>query len=1091
MFSGMFRKKWFAIVVTLVFSLTAIVPQVFALDGIWHDPYGDDSLYSVEKTERYPRDPQAGENVYVKVTTWPLESGQAIWITWTKNGVSQSAINGEWKYNEGNNSYWEVNMGSFSKGDDIKYTVHADKDGANEKTIGPFEFTVTDWESVSSISGYTDYGDHVVLDAVPNTGSLSPKINIGFTADDVFRVQLSPTGNGTLSSGLSNYTVTDNSTHLWINTSSLKIKIEKDPYKMLVYESDGTTLIAKQYDSTLNRNMAWLTDGNSIINKVEDHFYTPSDEQFYGFGERYGSYGQRGKDIDIFVYNQYQNQGDRSYMTIPFFLNTNGYGVYLNSTYYSKFSLATQRSDMYTFTADTGGSSNSMLDYYFIGGTDLKDVVSNYTDITGKPSLLPKYAFGLWMSANEWDRQSEIDGVLSNLNTYDIPASVMVLEQWSDEHTFYIWNDAQYTAKSGDQALSYNEFTFPSDGRWPDPNGMVQNIHDAGIKVLLWQIPLLKYTDYAYEQKDNDESYMVNQGYAVGDGNGGQYRIPEGKWFGNSLLLDFTNPSAENWWMSKRAYLFDDIGIDGFKTDGGEMVWGRDTSFYSGKTGDEMRNQYPNEYIKGYYDYAKSKKSDAITFSRAGTAGLQAAPAFWAGDQASTFSALHDAMRAGLSANMSGVPFWGWDMAGFTGSYPTAELYKRSTAMAAFSPIMQFHSEKADPSTSEERSPWNAEARTGDTTIVETFRKFVNYRMNLMPYIYSEAKKTSDTGVPMMRSMVLEYPEDTNTHDLFGQYMFGENLLVAPIITEGTTNKNIYLPKGEWIDFFYGGQRPGGRTISYYADVDSIPLFVKSGSILPMNLNSQYELGGSIDNDLSTYNNLTFRVYPNGTTSYDWYDDIAGSVKTITSIEDYSQNKETVTLPAINMTSTLKVFTTKPTSVTVDGAGLTGYSSLTDLINATTGWYYDTEQKFTYVKVGPSTTTRDVVLDGVNKVEYEAEFATHYNVSTNTNHTGYEGTGFVDRFETEGDYVEFDVYTDIAGTHTLELRYSTAVADGSRALYVNGSKVQDVTLPQTTNWDTWGTTTISVTLNKGHNRIKVQYDSTNVEGVNLDNIALR
>ena len=1091
MFSKMFRKKWFALIVTFVISLTTVVSQASALEGIWHNPYGDDALYSVQQTERYPRDPQAGDTVYVKATTWSVEPGQAVWITWTKNGISQQAINGQWKYNSGNNSYWEVNMGSFNKGDNIQYTVHANVNGTNEKTIGSFNFTVTDWESISNINGYTDYGDHIVLDATPNTGNLTPKINIGFTADDVFRIQLSPTGSGTFATGLSNYSVTDNTSYLWIETSSMKIKIEKNPYKMLVYKSDGTTLIAKHYDSTLNRNMSWLTDGNSVIDKVEDNFYTPINEQFYGFGERYGSFGQRGKDVDVFVYNQYKNQGDRSYMTIPFFLNTSGYGVYLNSTYYSKFNLATQRSDMYGFTADTGGSPTSMLDYYFIGGTNLKDVVSNYTDITGKPSLLPKWAFGLWMSANEWDRQSEVDQTLTNLNTYDIPANVMVLEQWSDENTFYIWNDAQYTPVSGGNTLTYNDFTYPSTGKWSDPKGMVENIHNSGVKVLLWQVPILKYTDYSYQQKDNDESYMINQGYAVGDGNGGQYRIPDGKWFGNSLLLDFTNPSAVNWWMSKRNYLFDDLGIDGFKTDGGEMVWGRDTTFYNGKKGDEMRNQYPNEYIRGYYDYAKTKKSDAITFSRAGTAGLQETPAFWAGDQESTFSAFNDAMRAGLSANMSGVPFWGWDMAGFTGSYPTAELYKRSTAMAAFSPIMQFHSEKANPTTSEERSPWNAEARTGDPTIVETFRKFVNYRMNLIPYIYSEAKKTSDTGVPMMRSMVLEYPEDTNTYDLIGQYMFGENLLVAPIITQGTTTKNVYLPDGEWIDFFYGAQRPGGRTISYNADVDSIPLFVKSGSIIPMNLNSQYELGGSIDNDLSSYNNLTFRIYPDGTTSYDWYDDISGSVKSITSVEGYSKNKETISLPAINTTSTLKVFSTKPTSITVDGVGLSEYSSLTNLINATTGWYYDSEQKFTYVKVGAGTVSRSIVLNGVNKVEYEAEFATLNNVSTNTNHIGYEGTGFVDGFETSGDYVEFDVYVDTAGTHTLELRYSTAVADGTRAVYVNGSKVQDVILAKTANWDTWGTAEIEVLMNKGNNTIKVQYDSTNTEGINLDNIALK
>lgn len=273
---------------------------------------------------------------------------------------------------------------------------------------------------------------------------------------------------------------------------------------------------------------------------------------------------------------------------------------------------------------------------------------------------------------------------------------------------------------------------------------------------------------------------------------------------------------------------------------------------------------------------------------------------------------------------MSGVPFWSWDLAGFTGTYPTAELYKRATEMSAFSPIMQFHSENNGSSgISEERSPWNAQARTGDTTIISHFAKYTNTRMNLLPYIYSEAKKSSDTGVPMMRAMALEYPADSNTYGLTEQYMFGDNLLVAPVVNQGETNKSVYLPAGDWIDFWWGAQRPGGRTISYYAGVDDIPVFVKAGSILPMNLNAQYQLGGTIGNSLTSYNNLTFRIYPSGTTSYDWNDDIGGSVKRITSTEEFGLGKTTVSLPAVNSVKTLQVFTTRPSSVTVGGSALT------------------------------------------------------------------------------------------------------------------------------------------------------------------------
>lgn len=410
--------------------------------------------------------------------------------------------------------------------------------------------------------------------------------------------------------------------------------------------------------------------------------------------------------------------------------------------------------------------------------------------------------------------------------------------------------------------------------------------------------------------------------------------------------------------------------------------------------------------------------------------------------------------------------------------------------MAAFSPIMQFHSEKANPYPSEERSPWNVQARTGDTSVISTFAKFANVRMNLLPYIYSEAKKTSTTGIPLMRAMVIEYPNDANTYGLTAQYMFGDNLLVAPIVNEGETNKSIYLPSGEWIDFWWGAQRPGGRTITYGASVNDIPVFVKAGAIIPMNLNSQYELGGTIGNDLTSYTNLTFRIYPHGTTSYEWYDDIGGSVKTIVSTEAYGAGTETISLPAVGTTTTLQVFTTKPTSVVAAGTTLTQYATLSELIGASTGWYYDTVQKFTYIKVGPSTSTRSIVLNGVNKVEYEAEFATMNAVSVNTDHPGYMGTCFVDGFETVGDYLEFDVFSKTAGNRTVKLRYSSAAGNASRAIYVNGVKIMDVTLPKTANWDTWGTVSVTLPLNAGHNTIKISYDSNNSLGINLDNIAL-
>ena len=584
-------KKIFRVCIALLLCFSLVTPA-FALDGIWHNPYGIDDLYDHEPTEIYPLTPIAGEMIYIKSTTWPVEAGQSVWLTYTKNGEPQPDIGAEWKYNSGNNSYWEAAIGPFEKGDVIEYTVFADKDGQNTQSIGPFSFHVVEWERAQSVELGSQEDGLVVLNVTSDQGDSTPKLGLSFPSADVLRFQFSPLGDVAFEAGAADYSIEEDSNSIIISTSALEVTVTKSPYGVEVRDLDTGKLLTQ--NGGTGSELSWLTDGAGFVKNFRGRYESPSSEKFYGFGERYNGIEKRGETVDIYVYNQYQNQGERSYLAVPFFYSSKGYGLYLDSTYYAQFDMADSDPNQYTFTVNTSGD-DPVLDYYIISGTP-EEVIGGYSELSGKPQDMPKWAFGLWMSANEWDRQSEVLSAVENAEAYDIPASVVVLEQWSDENTFYIFNDSTYTAKPGGEAFSGSDFTYSE--KWPDPASMVDTIHDNGMKVLLWQIPVLKYTDYAWEQKDNDEAYMIEQGYAVGDGEGGQYRIPSSGWFGNSLLLDFTNPDAVDWWMSKRAYLFDDIGIDGFKTDGGEMVWGRNTSFYDGSDGLEMRNEYPNAYIE-------------------------------------------------------------------------------------------------------------------------------------------------------------------------------------------------------------------------------------------------------------------------------------------------------------------------------------------------------------------------------------------------------------------------------------------------------------------------------------------------------------
>lgn len=396
-----------------IFLVISLAIPVFALEGIWHNPYGMDDLYEIQPTERYPRDPAAGETVYIKGTTWPVEAGQSVWVTYTKNGVAQQDVGADWKYNDGNNSYWEAAIGPFAQGDDIEYYVHADQNGGNAQSIGPFSFSVAAWETVESISLASSTGGVVVLNATASSGTFFPKIGLSFPSANTMRLQLSPKGNAQFESGITDFTVIDSGNNIVITTGAMRISITKSPYQISVYDIvNGKDLT----QSVSGGELGWLSDGENMISGVKDSFASPTSEQFFGFGERYNGIEQRGNVVDTYVYNQYQNQGSRTYLAVPFFYSSRGYGLYLNTTCYSQFDMASTQTDRYTFRAETDGSADTILDYYLFAGTPA-EVIGSYTDISGKAQEMPKWAFGLWMSANEWDRQSEVLDVVSKAKT--------------------------------------------------------------------------------------------------------------------------------------------------------------------------------------------------------------------------------------------------------------------------------------------------------------------------------------------------------------------------------------------------------------------------------------------------------------------------------------------------------------------------------------------------------------------------------------------------------------------------------------------------------------------------------------------------
>jgi len=485
--------------------------------------------------------------------------------------------------------------------------------------------------------------------------------------------------------------------------------------------------------------------------------------------------------------------------------------------------------------------------HYFTGTPG--EILQGMSSLLGVSPLPPRWAFGPWISANRWNSQSLVESQMKITLAQQFPASVLVIEAWSDESTFYLWNDAKYQATAGEEPLQGKDLVFPEDGIWPDPAGMIARLHENGIRLLLWQVPVLKKLEPGRVclQNDRDIDYAFKNSFVVRNADGTPYVIPEGHWFAGSFVPDFSNRAASEWWFSKRKYL-SEMGVDGYKTDGGEFIYDESVLFSDGRTGKEMINDYPRLYTDIYYE---NNGPDQVLFSRAGYTRSRSAPIHWAGDQISTWGEMRHVLTAGLSAGLSGILYWSFDIAGFAGPMPDPELYCRSVQWAVFAPVMQWHSEPIGGQFTElmtssdkvnDRSPWNIAAFYDKPELVDQLRFHFALRMNLLPSIYSFAVDSARTGFPMMRPLMLEYPRDTHAYEVDDEYIFG-NLLIAPVLSINMSGRPVYLPEGSWINLWTGETEIGPAVINTACGHERIPVFLKSGKALLIDLDEEHSPG--------------------------------------------------------------------------------------------------------------------------------------------------------------------------------------------------------------------------------------------------------
>lgn len=779
---------------------------------ITHAPYGSGSPYVPTLAERTPRDPVGGDMVTLSFLTLPGQGAAGVALHWERNGRAQTPIGGRAHLRCDSFDQWLFELGVVEAGDAVEYWLVADA-GDEPITSKHFTFVSRRLRSLCGLAAVQTDAGHTSITMLDEHGALGPQLRLetdagGESVRLVVQEQAAPVVQ-------------------WVPVGEACTVTTAGGLELAV-AAGQVRLRQPAIGLDLPLNVRWLEEGDGTLVAVEIVGALDADEALVGFGERFDAVNQRGRALDTVVYEQYKNHGNRTYLPVPYFYSSRGYGCLIEGTARAQYDLGRTVADRWRCLAFAGKKGVSIA---WLDGSPL-EALHTLTALTGRPAAPPpNWAFGPWMSSNEWNTQGRVEQEIATTQALDIPATALVIEAWSDETTFYIWNGAQYTPRPGADAPRLEDFTFAADGPWPNPKAMTDSLHDAGIRLVLWQIPALKAIDEPHPQHDADVAYAQERGLVIHRRDGRPYRNPA-FWFRDALIPDFTQAETAEWWLGKRAYLLEQLGVDGFKTDGGEHLQGEDVCAADGRCGSELVNAYPNLYVGSYHSFAaRLRNGDAVTFSRAGYSGTGAFPIHWAGDENSTWEAFRRSLHAGLSAALSGVLFWGWDIAGFSEALPSAELYLRATAMAAFCPIMQYHSEYRAPSEpSKDRTPWHIQAHSGDERVVPIYRQFAQLRMRLIPYLAREAAHCVASGEPLLRPLLLDHPDNPFAWQIADQYCLGRDLLVAPVMEEGATSRRLYLPAGEWRDFWSDTAIAGGQWLEVDAPLDRIPLFVRAGA---------------------------------------------------------------------------------------------------------------------------------------------------------------------------------------------------------------------------------------------------------------------
>lgn len=732
-----------------------------------------------------------------------------------------------------------------------------------------------------------------------------------------------------------------------IYTATLRIRLNKNPMQLQIFDK-WQKLLYSDYTGT-----GYITDGKAKKTRK----VLRNDEQFFGLGEKTGSLDRRGKVYKMWNSDRpcYSTTEDPLYKSIPFFMSSYRYGIFLDNTYKSTFDFGAASNDYFSFEVPDGD-----LIYYFFAGKDYTDILAQYIQLTGKPIMPPKWAFGFAQCRGLYTKEAQALEVAKTFREKKIPCDIIYQDiGWTQYLQDFNWRKGNYS----------------------DPKSMLATLKKDGFKMIVSQDPVVSQENKAQWQEADQAGY-----FAFDQRTNKSYDMPW-PWGGNCGVVDFTNPKVADWWGALQQKPIDD-GISGFWTDMGEPAWSNEEDIdrlnmrHHAGMHDAIHNVFGLTWDKVVTEQFLKRNPNQRPFqmTRAAYAGLQRYTFGWTGDSGNGqdvlqgWDQLQNQVAVGISAGLGGIPFWTTDISGYCGDikdYPAmAELYTRWMQFGIFNPLSRAHHEGDNAV-----EPWmfGEVAEKNAKTAIEL-------KYQLFPYIYTYARRAHETGIPLLRGLFMEFPNDKDAAKVEDQFMLGSEILVAPVLKKGERVKQLFLPSGEWIDFndkktvYLGGQK-----VPYKAPLNVIPIFVKRGSIIPQMPVMQYiheekdfpviySIFPNYDGE-----NASFELYEDDGTTQDYLKDVFNKTTIICKTEGLELN---TIISSVNKgfaqsdkrNTVLKYYLeTRPESVTIDGKNykISDSKKLSAKTNAPTSkveWSWDEDKKECLILLPYSKENRNIKI---------------------------------------------------------------------------------------------------------------------------------